>query len=106
KLHRPRVRVDATRRRATLDHLRLLRGSLRVGILFIHTPPDIASTFYKARSPRFSSIHDFLRVRDSSVEREVEELIGLSDAVLYNWQGRNMYRRAVLQLMHAVGVRP
>jgi hypothetical protein len=79
---------------------------LHVGVLFVHTPPDVAYHFYKARSPRSFTIHDFLSVRDSPVEQEVERLLGLSDAVLYNWGGRHMYRQALRDLMREVGITP
>jgi predicted NUDIX family phosphoesterase/dephospho-CoA kinase len=106
RLGGPRLLVDGIRQRATLEELRALATPLRVGVVFVHTPPDVAFNFYKSRSPRTFTVDDFLRVRDSPVEKEAERLLGLSDAVLYNWQGRHMYREAVLQLMSAVGVKP
>ena len=106
RLSGPRLLVDGIRQRATLNELRLLATPMLVGVLFVHTPPDVAYNFYRSRSPRPFSIHDFLRVRDSPVEQEVERLLALSDAVLYNWEGRHMYQQAVRELMREVGVGP
>jgi hypothetical protein len=47
-------------------------------------------------------IQDFLKLREADVEREVYSMIGNSDAVLYNWAGKPMYRDAVRGLMKEV----
>jgi len=101
-LSRDRVLIDGIRQRATLKELRNLSGPTRTGLLFVHTPPDIASNFYRKRFGEKSSINEFLKVREAPVEKEIEELIGVSDAVLYNWTGRPSYRRAIRELMHEV----
>ena len=97
----PRILVDGIRQPATLERLRDRVGR-HVGLLFVHTPIDVAFEFYRAREAPNFSLFDFLRVRRAPVEREVEDLIGQSDAVLYNWTGRSEYRRAVRGLMGAL----
>jgi hypothetical protein len=47
-------------------------------------------------------IHDFLRVREAPVESEVAEIIGIADAVLYNWQSTDMYHDAICALISEV----
>ncbi|PWU08165.1 MAG: hypothetical protein C5B47_05080, partial [Verrucomicrobia bacterium] len=94
--------IDGIRQRATLTELRARAQDRRVALLYVHTPPNLAFKFYRARSGRDLSIHDFLRVNDSPVEAEVKGMIGLADAVLYNWTGEFRYRDAVRQLMQEV----
>jgi predicted NUDIX family phosphoesterase/dephospho-CoA kinase len=93
-----RVLVDGIRHRSTLDALRNAAGRRRVGVLYVHTPPNIAYRFYRQRSGS-STFLDFLRVREAEVEREVESLIADADAVLYNWTGKDIYRATVTRLM-------
>ena len=98
KIDNPRILVDGIRQPATLNRLRESVGR-HVGMLFVHTPIDVAFEFYRAREAPSFSLFDFLRVRRAQVELDVEELIGQSDAVLYNWTGRSEYRRTVRGLM-------
>ena len=91
--------VDGIRQLQTLECLKVRAGSRHVGLLYVHTPPDLAYEFYREREGSGDSIFDFLRVRNAQVERQVDQMIGLCDAVLYNWTGRSQYRRAVLGLM-------
>ncbi len=98
----PRVLVDGIRQRATLEHLRRLAGTRRVGLLYVYTPPNMAYQFYRGRGDTGLSIQDFLRVSDFPVETEVRSMIGISDAILYNWSGRPLYRDAIRQLMKDV----
>jgi predicted NUDIX family phosphoesterase len=101
-LSNPRVLVDGIRQRSTLEELRKIAGSSTVGMLYVYTPPNVSYQFYKARSGDDLSIQDFLRVSDSPVEMEVRSMIGTCDAVLYNWSGRPLYRKAIHQLMKDV----
>ena len=94
-LNSPRILVDGIRQRKTLEKLREYAGGKRIGLVFVHTLPDLAYKFYKQREGGDLSIFDFLRVRNVPVENEVEEMIGLGDVVLYNWTGLKEYRRAV-----------
>ena len=94
-----RVLIDGIRQRTTLDNLRSLAGPRRVGLLYVHTLPDLAYQFYKERERTDCSIFDFLAVRNASVEFDVEDMIGQADAVLYNWIGLQAYRKTVRQLM-------
>jgi hypothetical protein len=91
--------VDGIRQMRTLECLRSRAAGRHVGTLYVHTLPDLAYRFYREREAKGYSILDFLRVRNAPVEKEVDQMIGLSDAVLYNWTGRALYRRAVRGLM-------
>lgn len=97
-----RVLVDGIRQRGTLARLKELAPAGRVGVLFVHTLPDLAYRFYRDREGRDCTIFDFLHVRNALVERDVERMIEGSDAVLYNWTGRREYQQAVRELMNAV----
>jgi predicted NUDIX family phosphoesterase len=100
----PRVLVDGIRQRRTLDELRNCAVGRRIGVLFVHTPPDVAFEFSRRRSPDITSMAEFLRLREAEVESEVGDLIGISDAVIYNWFGRNLYRETLRSLMRSLGV--
>jgi predicted NUDIX family phosphoesterase len=98
----PRILIDGIRQHSTLDNLRSLTEGSRFGFLFVHTTPDVAYSFYRQREQSDISLPEFLALRGAPVESEVEGMIGLSDAVLYNWTGRTRYHRAIHGLMHAV----
>ena len=99
-----RVLIDGIRQRSTLERLRanLKQDGKRIGIVFVHTPPDIAFRFYNSRQAVPVSIQNFLAIREAPVERETYDMIGLADAVLYNWIGRPMYRAIVREFMGEV----
>lgn len=98
----PRILIDGIRQRATLDQLKELAKGRRIALLYVHTPPDVTYEFYKGRSGPEFSIHDFIQVCDSPVEREVRGMIGFSDVVLYNWTGQLEYQNAIRSFMHEV----
>lgn len=97
-----KVLVDGIRQRATLNALRKLAGNSRVGVLYVHTLPDLAYKFFRAREQPKLSIFEFLERRHAEVEREVSDMIRLADAVLYNWIGRKEYQKAIRGLIDAV----
>jgi dephospho-CoA kinase len=99
----PRILIDGLRQRATLDTLRELLRTCKVGVLFVQTPPDVAFSFYTQRRAQRASISDFLAARNAPVETEVEDLIKSADAVLYNWTGKPDYHRAIRLLMKELG---
>jgi hypothetical protein len=94
-----RVLVDGVRQRKTLEQLKVRAGGQNLGLLYVHTPPDLAFRFFREREQADIDIMDFLKLRDAPVEREVEGMIAISDAVLYNWTGKDAYCRAVRKLM-------
>jgi predicted NUDIX family phosphoesterase len=94
-----RVLIDGVRQRSTLDALKRLAGRTRVGLVYIYTPPDVAYYFYALRSKKRVTIQDFLGIRDNPVEGEVEKLMSVADAVVYNWTGRLRYQAAIRNLM-------
>lgn len=100
----PRILVDGIRNLATLDHMKRLAEGRRVGLLYVHTLPDVAYRFYQKRTNRQITIHDFLRIRESPVEKEVARMITNVDAVLYNWTGRLGYRKAIRDLMRELAI--
>jgi len=81
-----------------------LTNDIRVGIVFVHTPADLAFSFYADRIQQGASMSEFLSVRNAPVEAEVEGLITLADAVLYNWTGRLQYRETIKALMAEMGI--
>jgi predicted NUDIX family phosphoesterase len=101
-----RVLIDGVRQIATLDRLRNLSRSQKIGMLYIATPPDVAFEFYRTREAPGASIHDFLRVRDAPGEEEVQDLLSRADAVIDNWFGRDQYMDAIRRLMGHLGVSP
>ena len=98
-----KILIDGIRQKATLEQLRKLAHPTPIGLLFVHTPPDIAYKFYADRAESSTSIYDFLKVREAAVEQEVEDFIEISDAVLYNLTGRTSYRMAIHELFSQVG---
>jgi hypothetical protein len=100
----PRILIDGLRQRATLAHLKKIAGSRRVAVLFVHTPPDQAYSFYASRIAQGATMGDFLAARSAQVEDEVESLISTADAVLYNWTGRLQYRETIKELMTELGI--
>ena len=97
-----RVLIDGIRQRATFEHLKCLANGQTLGMLYVHTPPDVAYQFYQQRVDSVKNIHDFLKVREAPVESEVADLIESADAVLYNWQGNDMYHEALCAFMAKV----
>lgn len=98
-----KILIDGIRQKATLEQLRKLAHPTPIGLLFVHTPPDIAYKFYADRAESSTSIYDFLKVREAAVEQEVEDFIEISDAVLYNLTGRTSYRMAIHELFSQIG---
>lgn len=98
-----RVLVDGIRQNATFESLQALAGQLRIGMIFVHTLPDIAYTFYQEREGKGCSIFDFLKVRNAKVESEVEAMISKADAVLYNWIGLTAYQRTIRKMVRDLG---
>lgn len=94
-----RVLIDGIRQKATLTQLRDTAADSRIGVLYIHTPPDVAFEFYKSRRGSDTSIHDFIAVREAPVEAEVASLLGDADGVVYNWAGITGFREISRSLM-------
>src|SRR5580698_4197572 len=80
-----RVLIDGLRQSTTLRELRNLADDLKIGVIFVHTPADLAYSFYSERIVHGATMAEFLTARSAPVEAEVESLISISDAVLYNW---------------------
>jgi predicted NUDIX family phosphoesterase/dephospho-CoA kinase len=99
-----RILVDGIRHRETLQELKNVAGDHRVGVLYVHTPFNVAFNFYRTRVIRKMDIHDFLVIRDNPVEAEVDGLITIADAILYNWRGRTAYRKVLREMMKEIGL--
>jgi predicted NUDIX family phosphoesterase len=99
-----RILVDGLRQRATLENLKKLAGDARIGIIFVNTPADQAYSFYSDRIEQGATMEEFLAVRNAKVEREVQGLIAIADAVLYNWTGRPQYQETIKTLMAELGI--
>jgi predicted NUDIX family phosphoesterase len=102
RLDTPRILVDGLRQRATFDALRPLVNDRNIARLFVHTTPDLAFAFYRSRERQDTSFPEFLKLRSAPVEGEVPEMIGVADAVLYNWAGRGEYQRMIRAFMRAL----
>lgn len=100
-----RALIDGIRHPTTLEAVRNSISAGSVGVIYVHTPPDVAFRFYQARAgTEAAAFVDFVKVREALVEREVADMIGLADAVLYNWWGRSSYRNAIRSLMRDLGL--
>ena len=100
----PRVLVDGIRQKATIECLQRLANNRKIAVMFVHTPPNIAYNFYNQRLSRDIPIQEFLRVRNAKDQREVDDLITISDIILYNWKGKFQYRNAIRELMREIGI--
>lgn len=98
-----RVVIDGIRQAATLEEFRKLRAG-RVATLFVHTSPDLGFRLYRIRSKSSVSVEAYLRARESAVEREVPAMIERADAILFNWTGRALYRKAIRAFASEVGI--
>lgn len=102
-----RILLDGIRQEHTLENLKLFANGRKVGVLYIHTLPNVAYEFYKERADtKDVTFEDFLAVRNAAVEQEIDKLIAHADAVVYNWKGRTPYRQAIHALMRKLGVQP
>lgn len=99
KLNHSKVLIEGIRQRSTLNKIKEKFKETKVGVIYVHTPQNLAYEFYKKRESPDISIFDFLKVRGADVENEVEDMISSSDAVLYNWTGQNRYRQAIKDMM-------
>lgn len=98
-----RAIVDGIRQKATLDCIcQILGGRKSCGILYVHTPPDMAHEFYCARKGEKISFQQFLAVRDAVVEVEVPSFLGDADGVVYNWLGRKQYGQTLRQFVNGI----
>lgn len=106
KLNHSKVLIEGIRQRSTLkkikEKFKETFKETKVGVIYVHTPHNLAYEFYKKRENPDISIFDFLKIRGAEVENEVEDMIGLSDAVLYNWTGQDRYRQAIKAMMKAL----
>jgi predicted NUDIX family phosphoesterase/dephospho-CoA kinase len=105
-VNKERVLIDGIRHTATLDRVRVLSETGRLGVLYVETPPDVAFEFYQSREDQSVGLMGFLDVRDGPGEEEVRAFLGQADAVVYNWFGRTRYLSAVRRLMADLGIEP
>ena len=75
-----------------------------MGMLYVHTPPDLAFKFHVDRGEGPLAIDEFFRRRDDPVEEDVKGLLPMADAVLYNWEGRPMYQKSIHMMMSELRV--
>ena len=98
-----KVLIDGVRQKSTLEALARLAGRRMIGVIYVHTLPDLAFHFSMDNGilDRWN-LRDFLDARSAPVEREVEAMLGSADAVIYNWKGINRYRDTVRALMQNI----
>ena len=101
-LNKPRILIDGIRQRATFEALQEIAGDNQIGLVYVHTPPDISYHFYRERNRPRLTIHEFLQLYDAPVERDVPGMIAISDVVVYNWTGRLEYRNTIRRLMSEI----
>ena len=99
-----RILVDGVRQRKTLIELKEQARNMKVGVLYVHTPPDLAFKFHLDRGADALSIEEFFRRRDDPVEEDVNGLLPMADAILYNWEGRPIYQKSIHTMMSELGV--
>lgn len=90
-----KILVDGIRHRATLSALHKYLPKVKIGLIYVHTLPDVAFRLYSRRENRDITFLEFLATRDARVEQDVEKLIGQADGVLYNWIGVEEYRKTI-----------
>ena len=73
-------------------------------MLYVHTPPDLAYKFHSGRNGNPVSIEEFFERREDPVEEEVKALLPVADGVLYNWEGRPIYRKSIHMMMRDLGI--
>ena len=102
KSKREKILIDGIRHKKTIEELRKLLGEKKLALLYVYASPDIAYNFYKVREGKNKGVMEFFDLWNAPVEQEVAGLIRISDAVLYNWTGREKYKRALRALMKVV----
>ncbi len=103
KIKKDKIVVDGIRHRATLDALRVLVRPARIAVVFVHAAPDVALNFIRRREAiRSTTTKSLLEIYSAPVEHEVRQIISDADAVIYNWVGKQNYRKVVSDLMRAV----
>lgn len=103
KINSDKILIDGIRQKETLNILNKLLKDIAVGIIYVHTSPDLAFKFYADREKNNCTVFDFLKVRNSAVEKEMEETISMADAILYNWAGISEYKQTIRSLMKNIG---
>jgi predicted kinase len=101
-----RVVIDGIRQEATLRELISAASPTPVGVLFVSTAPLVAFEFFRNREDSGVDLARFLSLRGTPGELEVAGLVDHAHAVVHNWRGLARYRRAIAELMVAVGNLP
>ena len=99
--------VDGIRHLATYEQLRMLLGNETL-LMYVHTPPDIAFDFYRAREEKLGlsfTYRDVLALYDAPVESEVSSLGRAADLYVYNSFGIEAFRRMLDQLAAGLAIK-
>ena len=99
-----RIVLDGIRQEATLECLKTMCYNLKIGIVFVQTPADLAFNFFFERTAKGATMSEFLTTREAAVEQEIESFIAKADVVLYNWQGTSQYQETIRAMMEELGV--
>ena len=81
KLHE-RIIVDGIRQLDTFNYIKENLPSTK--LIYIDLPIDSSFSFYKRRSKREITIHEFREVRNHPVERDITFLKNRADLYIYN----------------------
>lgn len=93
-----RTIIDGIRHKATLDQLKNY-APLPLAVVYVQTPPDVAFDLYRIREQSDVSLGDFMKLFNGPSESSVRYLINEADAVLYNWQGLDGYKKVINQFI-------
>jgi predicted NUDIX family phosphoesterase/dephospho-CoA kinase len=100
-----RVLIDGIRHPETLKAIKE-RSGRDVGVLFVHTPPDIAYQLYTDRLTGDSkpTPAEFAFLMNAPVESKIRYMIDEADAIVFNWFGLEPYRFLVRELIEELGL--
>lgn len=97
-----RTVIDGIRQYSTIEALKEAVAPRRLGFIYVHTLPSIAFELYGKRERDDMTIFDFLSLRNAEVERDVEDMIRISDVVLYNWFGETELKDTIKKFMKEI----
>ncbi len=99
-----RIVIDGFRQIETFRRFKELVGKTKVALLYIHTPPDLAYTFFRKREQPICTIDEFFEMYAANVEREIENFLTSADAVIYNWIGQRNLISTLHEMTDDVGI--
>ncbi|MDP9334284.1 MAG: HTH domain-containing protein [Actinomycetota bacterium] len=99
-----RVLIDGIRHRATLEAVRDGLRPRGIGVVYVHSTPDLALRLYESRLGERVDPLSFFELQSAPVEVEAASLMSIADGVVYNWFGKTAFRGTVLDMCDAIPV--